>query len=274
MQRMMITDFDGTLFRSDRTVAEQDLENLRKLGEEGVVRVIATGRNLYSFMKAAPADLPVDFLVFSTGVGIARYPHPEENMIREASLPHYACLYIKKVFDQFRFDYMVHGTMPENHRFVYHRNTPENSDFDTRLSFYDGLSEPINGNFAGPASQFLAITHEERASGLFSEVSEALSDFTVIRTTSPFNGVSTWLEVFPKGVCKSEAVSYLADLCGIPALHTMAVGNDYNDEDLLHWSGKGFVVANAPDDLKSTFDTVSDNNTCGVSEAITLWTES
>ena len=274
MQRMMITDFDGTLFRNDRTVAKQDLESLRRLGEEGVIRVIATGRNLYSFMKAAPADLPVDFLVFSTGVGIAHYPDPAGNMIREASLPHDACLHIKAVFDRFGFDYMVHGTMPENHRFVYHRNTPENADFDTRLSFYDGLSEPINGCFAGPASQFLAITHEERASGLFSEVSKALSDFTVIRTTSPFNGISTWLEVFPKGVCKSEAVSYLANLCGIPASHTMAVGNDYNDEDLLHWSGKGFVVGNAPGDLKTHFHTVSDNNTCGVSEAIGLWAPS
>jgi len=274
MQRMMITDFDGTLFRGDRTVAERDLESLRKLGEEGVIRVIATGRNLYSFMKAAPSELPVDFLVFSTGVGIARYPDPAENMIRETSLSHESCLYIKDVFDQFGFDYMVHGTMPENHRFVYHRNTPENTDFDTRLSFYDGLSKPINGSFAGPASQFLAITHEERASDLFIEVSKALSDFTVIRTTSPFNGVSTWLEVFPKGVCKSEAVSHLADLCGISASHTMAVGNDYNDEDLLHWSGQGFVVGNAPDDLKTHFHTVSDNNTCGVSEAIGLWAPS
>jgi len=223
-------------------------------------------------MKAAPADLPVDYLVFSTGVGIARYPDPSENMMREASLPHDACLYIKTIFDQFRFDYMVHGVMPESHRFVYQRNTPGNADFDTRLSFYGGLSEPINGHFAGPASQFLAITHEERASEIFSAVSEALSDFTVVRATSPFNGASTWLEVFPKGICKSEAVSFLADRFGIPASRTMAVGNDYNDEDLLHWSGQGFVVGNAPDELKSLFEIVSDNNTCGVSEAIGLWT--
>jgi HAD superfamily hydrolase (TIGR01484 family) len=271
MQRMMITDFDGTLFRSDRTVAEKDMESLRRLGAAGVIRVIATGRNLYSFMKAAPADLPVDYLVFSTGVGIARYPDPLKNMIREASLSHDACLCIKAVFDTFGFDYMVHGAMPEDHRFVYQRNTEENSDFDTRLSYYEGLSEPINGLFSGPASQFLAITPETRASDLLAAVSKALADFTVIRTTSPFNGTSTWLEVFPKGICKSEAVSFLAALCGVPASRTMAVGNDYNDEDLLHWSGQGFVVGNAPDDLKSSFATVADHNTCGVSEAIEIW---
>lgn len=272
MQRMMITDFDGTLFRSDRTVAERDLESLRRLGEEGVVRVIATGRNLHSFLNAAPADLPVDFLVFSTGVGIARYPDPAANMLREASLSHEACLRIQEVFEGFGFDYMVHGVMPETHRFVYRRNTPENGDFDTRLSFYDGLHAPIDGPLAGPASQFLAITPDARGGAICDEVSAALSDFTVIRTTSPFNGTSTWLEVFPKGICKSEAVSFLAERCGIDPSRTMAVGNDYNDEDLLHWSGKGFVVNNAPDDLKRHFQTVSDNNACGVSEAIGLWT--
>ena len=271
MQRMMITDFDGTLFRSDHTVSERDLSSLRRLGEAGVIRVIATGRNLYSFMKAAPPDLPVDYLVFSTGVGIARYPDPAANMIREASLSHDDCLHIKEVFDGFGFDYMIHGVMPENHRFVYHRNGSENTDFDTRLSFYEGLSKPINGSIEGPASQFLAITGKGCASTLFESVSKALSGFAVVRATSPFDGESTWLEVFPKGICKSEAVAFLAAQCGVAAASTMAVGNDYNDEDLLHWSGQGFVVGNAPMDLKSMFANVSDNDTCGVSEAIQCW---
>ena len=271
MRRMVLTDFDGTLFRSDRTVAQKDIESLRRLGEKGVIRVIATGRNLFSFMRAAPADLPVDYLIFSTGVGIARYPEPASNMIRESQLSCEACLHIREVFDRFGLDYMVHDTMPENHRFVYQRHHKDNEDFQTRLSFYEGLATPITDGFQGPASQFLAITHEERGSVLFEEVASVLSEFTVIRTTSPFNGVSTWLEVFPKGVCKSDAASWLAQECGVPVSGTMAVGNDFNDEDLLHWAGRGFVVDNAPEELKSHFEAVAANDSCGVSEAIELW---
>ena len=271
MKKMFFTDFDGTLFRSDRTISPKDLKTLEQLGEEGVIRVIATGRNLYSFLKAAPANLPVDYLIFSTGVGIARYPEPAGRMIRESSLSPEACHHIKGVFDAYGFDYMVHEPMPENHRFVYQRNNAQNEDFDTRLSFYDGLSAPIDGPFCGSASQFLAITLEERACTVFDEVSEALSDFTVVRTTSPFNGVSTWLEVFPKGICKSEAASWLAKECGISVSCTMAVGNDFNDEDLLAWAGRSFIVQNAPDELKSRFETVATNDQCGVSEAVGRW---
>ena len=43
---LFITDFDGTLLRTDRTLDEKDLETLEKLGRMNIVRVIATGRSL------------------------------------------------------------------------------------------------------------------------------------------------------------------------------------------------------------------------------------
>ena len=44
---LFVTDLDGTLLRSDRTFAADDLAALRRLGECGVVRVVATGRSLF-----------------------------------------------------------------------------------------------------------------------------------------------------------------------------------------------------------------------------------
>jgi len=45
------------------------------------------------------------------------------------------------------------------------------------------------------------------------------------------------------------------------------VGNDYNDHDMLKWSGKAFVVNNAPEILKHKFCNVASNDECGVTEA-------
>jgi hydroxymethylpyrimidine pyrophosphatase-like HAD family hydrolase len=69
---LFVTDLDGTLLRSDRTFAPSDVAALRRLGERGVVRVLATGRSLYSFAKVGAAAAPIDYLVFSTGAGMAR----------------------------------------------------------------------------------------------------------------------------------------------------------------------------------------------------------
>ena len=45
--RMVITDLDGTLLNRERKVSDRDAATLRRCAERGIVRVIATGRNLY-----------------------------------------------------------------------------------------------------------------------------------------------------------------------------------------------------------------------------------
>jgi hydroxymethylpyrimidine pyrophosphatase-like HAD family hydrolase len=41
--------------------------------------------------------------------------------------------------------------------------------------------------------------------------------------------------------------------------------------DLLEWATHSFVVENAPDDMKSGFETVSSNDNGGVAEAVERW---
>ncbi len=64
-----------------------------------------------------------------------------------------------------------------------------------------------------------------------------------------------------------RAASWLASTLGIKQVDVNCVGNDYNDQDLLEWSGRGDVVANAVHDLKPYFKTVSSNNHFWVSQA-------
>ena len=70
---LFIMDFDGTLLRSDQTVALEDLDALQQLGELDIIRVIATGRSLFSFNTVTISNLPMDFVIFSTGAGVIHY---------------------------------------------------------------------------------------------------------------------------------------------------------------------------------------------------------
>ena len=49
-----------------------------------------------------------------------------------------------------------------------------------------------------------------------------------------------------------------------------AVGNDYNDLDLLNWAGQAFAVLNAPLQIRKRFRTVPANNDCGLTRAVTM----
>ena len=54
----------------------------------------------------------------------------------------------------------------------------------------------------------------------------------------------------------------------------LAVGNDYNDLDLLSWAHTGFLVDNAPEELKIQYENVSSNNDNGFTKAVDKWMES
>jgi hypothetical protein len=118
----------------------------------------------------------------------------------------------------------------------------------------------------------LAVVPKNEALGVVTKARQALTGFSVIKATSPLDNRSVWIEVFPRTVSKSQAASWLGKRLGASPANVVALGNDYNDQDLLDWAGRGFVVDNAPTDLKSMFRTVSSNNRCGVAQAISeVW---
>ena len=71
---ILVTDFDGTLYRSNKTIGKDDLKTLYYLKKHGYLCVIATGRSLFSFTRATKnMNLPIDYLIFSSGAGIQSF---------------------------------------------------------------------------------------------------------------------------------------------------------------------------------------------------------
>jgi hydroxymethylpyrimidine pyrophosphatase-like HAD family hydrolase len=76
--------------------------------------------------------------------------------------------------------------------------------------------------------------------------------------------------VFPAGVCKSAAAGWLQRAQAAPGTFSLAVGNDYNDVDLLDWADLACVVGNAPDELCARYRRVAPHDASGFSEAVRL----
>ena len=268
-KQMFISDLDGTLFRSDRTFSKKDLDTLERLGRLGVTRVLATGRSVFSLKRSVPGPLPFDYLIFSTGLGVTPYPVTLPRIMKAEGLDSGQTARICRVFKGMSLDFMIHDPLPDNHSFAYHGPSDSNPDFMTRIDFYANHCRPMgNGSYQpGPSSQFIAMVPETSGHGVYLELKDRLPAFTVIRTTSPFDGKTVWIEVFPKNVSKASAAFWLADHLGIDRQNIAAVGNDYNDESLLCAVDQAYVVENAPEDLKQRFTVVSSNDCHGVSQA-------
>ena len=268
---LFIMDFDGTLLRSDRTFAEPDLDALKKLGDMDVVRTIATGRSLASFNTVVAAGLPVDYIIFSTGAGVLKYD--TGNIIRKVNIEPHEVRRACDILKGCGLDFMVHRTIPDNHMFAYSRSNDGNTDFERRIELYQQFAIPLSDDSDdfGPATQLLAIVPPAKTNSALETIRGQMIDFNVIRTTSPLDGRSTWIEIFPTTVSKSLTAAWLADTLGIDQQMIVSVGNDYNDIDLLEWTPSSYVVNNAPPDLKNRFTCVASNNDGGVAEAARRW---
>jgi Cof subfamily protein (haloacid dehalogenase superfamily) len=268
---LFVCDFDGTLLRSDRSFSDADLKALHQLDELGIVRVIATGRSIYSLNTVSISELPVDFIIFSSGAGIVQ--HPGGQIIRKVSLEAHEVNRAIAILQADDLDFMVHSTIPDNHVFGYFESTPANEDFKRRIELYSQFAFPLDesSDGFGPATQLLAILPPGNSQPVLDDIRKKLPDFNIIQTTSPLDGQSIWIEVFPPNVSKSHAVAWLSAEFRLDATQTLSIGNDYNDLDLLEWTASSFVVENAPHEIKERFSVVASHNDSGVAEAVQRW---
>ncbi|MGK0172271.1 MAG: HAD superfamily hydrolase (TIGR01484 family) [Gammaproteobacteria bacterium] len=272
MSGLVATDLDGTLMSSRRTVSSTDLQTLHDLGAAGVTRVVATGRSLYSARLALPPDFPIDYLVFSTGAGVMDWS--TQKLLRHNALSQGELACAVNAVESLGLDFMAHWEVPDNHRFVYRRGSSDaRGDFEQRLTRYREYAQEWEAGAPAPerVSQLVAIAHATRAE-LFDVLTDDLPHLQVVRATSPLDGQSWWLEIFPPGVSKSHACAWLFERNKLHGQRTLAIGNDYNDEDMLAWAESAFVVANAPAVLREKHLSVPSNDHSGFSVAVAKWT--
>jgi hydroxymethylpyrimidine pyrophosphatase-like HAD family hydrolase len=70
-------------------------------------------------------------------------------------------------------------------------------------------------------------------------------------------GFSAWLDLNPEGVSKGSALELLRRRLQIDPQYTVAVGDQRNDIEMLHWAARGVAMGNAPDSVKAIADEVT-----------------
>lgn len=265
--RMVVTDLDGTLLKNDSTVGSNDLETLTELGNSGVVRVAATGRSIYTAAQVLEPNFPIDYLVFSTGSGVMEWKSKELVVVKQLEIEEVN--FIAQILVANQFDFMIHEAIPKNHMFQFHASGNPNPDFQRRCEHYRGFSTPfIPGVYFPEAStQILIILRPDQAEREV-YVRNLLKDFSIIKATSPFDKESIWLEIFPVGVSKAHGIDCISNLTGIMPSEIVAVGNDYNDLEMLDHAAHSYVVANAPSDMLERYKNTESNEHSGFSKAV------
>jgi Cof subfamily protein (haloacid dehalogenase superfamily) len=110
------------------------------------------------------------------------------------------------------------------------------------LALNDG-EDPIQGMVTGSVGKMKKAEQALKAS-------EWSGSCECIRTEYPARDLSI-LDLLPPGVSKGWALERLATRLGVDRQETMAIGDNWNDVDMLEWAGQGVLMGNAAAELRT-----------------------
>jgi len=281
MIKLLALDLDGTTLNSKGEVPEANRRSIRAAEDAGVLVTIASGRR---FRDARPVgiDLELNAPLITHNGALLKYAQSEET-VACSLLTSETALEIVRVGKELGGDPLV-STDPRGHgELLYDRV----SEHNLPLRKYLRWSETLHGGVSGrdgvrhvgsledavPTNEVVHISFSGPCEAMVKMVQvlrEELADsVTLLETIYPSLDF-TLIDILPPDASKGHAVIKLAELNGLSHDEIMAIGDNFNDLEMLEVAGTAVVMANADESLRQMdgFYTTLTNDEGGVAAAI------
>lgn len=255
MKTLFITDLDGTLLKSDKTISKESCEILNGLISDGMAFSYATARSIYSssvLTKAVHFQMP---LITKNGAIIQ---NPDWSILYENKFSGEDAEEIYRILRKHGLDSVVASF----------QNGLEKYSFDcTNISagtqaFLDDhpgdkRENPVAGEehiLDGSVHYFTTIGTKEELWQAYEELGRKFRCICAKDTYSE----DFWLEVMPQHATKADAVLQLKTLLGFDKV--VVFGDAVNDIPMFEIADECYAMENAVPELKAIADGIIGNN--------------
>ena len=243
--RLLAIDLDGTLLRSDGTMAPQDQEAIAAVRADGMAVTLATGRLSSSALPFAHALGLADPLVCADGAVLfcPTRGAPLDLMALPTATLSRLLVYLRRVdLSPFFFTHdTVLGAASHAARFPFVAGWTPNV-----VAFNDLDAASAGGDV------ITAIGLGSEASVLAAEV--ALNEDPAVRgdvIVFPLRPTDHWVvRLAPRGCNKAAGLERLVRRLGLGPNDVAAIGDWHNDLAMLRWAGFSFAMGQAPPEVK------------------------
>jgi Cof subfamily protein (haloacid dehalogenase superfamily) len=272
--RLLAIDIDGTLLNSAGRIPEAHRDALAAAAAQGIAVALVTGRSFHFTRPIAEALRVALTAIVNNGAVIKdqRGATVLHNLLPRDVARHVLTQTrafedsVAAVFDrqpgdederQIVFERMD-WTHP-NRRGYYRKNE---AFIAPAPSLVEALvADPIQLMFSGEVGPMRRLVGELRALPRASEFSVALTEYEA----RDFSLV----DVNAAGCTKGTTLARWAERIGVAAAEVMAVGDNFNDLEMLEYAGIGVVMGNAADAIKARgFHQTTSNDEDGLAHAI------
>jgi hypothetical protein len=267
--KLLAIDVDGTLLDSRGHVPDANVEALAEAAARGVRLAIATGRSFnFALPHVEMVPDPLTLIVYNGAIARMR---SGETLLRRL-LP---CDDARVVLDAtmaWRDSALMQFDRPSRGQLVYDRldwTHPNRVRFRQKNlalieevpALEDALIEdPIQIAFNGSVETMRELVSVLRSHREVSRLSISLTEY--------LQRDFSLVDVCAADTTKGATLSRLAALLEIARDEVMAVGDNFNDREMLEWAGVGVVMGNATPAMRAGFEITGTNDEAGLAQAI------
>lgn len=268
--RLLALDIDGTLLDPQFQISAANMSALRRAHEAGVEIVLGTGRR-HTFAMPIAEALGFDVWLISSNGAITKSSRGE--LFHRDLLPAAVARRLMAHMSAFRpnvvftFDIEGRGALviesAETLNGSIQRWMEKNSEYIATLVPVENslTTDPVQAMFCGTIPRMKeAEAHLATA--------DFVGDFTALKTQYEARNLCI-LDVLNKECSKGHALRRWAEYRGYRREEVMAIGDNYNDLEMLEFAGIPYIMGNASDDLKANaFKVTLGNDASGVAAAL------
>lgn len=244
---MIVLDLDNTLLNEDHKLDKKTVETVKKLKNLGKKVTIATGRMYVSalpFIEKLNIDLPV---ISYNGAYV--YDPVNEEVIFHKAIPKERAFDIINETEKANMHINLYR---EDKFFVEERN--EGVEVYEKIAGIRGIEiGKLSENFNDSPTKMLIVEKDLKKKNYYLEYfKENYSDSLEITESKEI-----FIEFMAEGVSKAAALKELSKTLNIDKENIIALGDGFNDLEMIEWAGLGIAMDNAPSGVKKRADIIA-----------------
>lgn len=258
MYKMLMIDIDDTLLNDERQIPDETKESLRQAMDKGVTVTLATGR-MFASAKQVARQLGLNVPIITYQGALIKNALDEE-VLYECCVPGDV---VRRLIE-YAESRSLHLQLYYNDE-LYVKDDNEKTREYSRISNVPYRVLPDFSELSeSPMLKMLFIEQPERLERLQPELEEIFENRVKITKSRPH-----FLEITGREATKGQALKFLAQHYGFGPENVIAVGDSWNDQDMVAAAGLGVAMGNAVSALKEIADYITlTNNEQGVKHII------
>ena len=243
---LLACDIDGTLL-FDNYIPQRNIEKIKYFVSEGGKFALSTGRTSVALKDVTSKIRCISPSVLSNGCVI--YDFETKSAISEKVLPKSSLSMIKQAVDTLNIGIEMHTA---NGLYVPSRSkaTDLHEQYESMMAEFTDFKTASEDNI----NKVIYFLEDEEQYDILLKMAEKYSDESVFYKTSTYIGGirQNYLEQIPFGVSKAAALGELCKILSIKKGGYFAIGDYYNDVEMLSAADISAVPCESPGDVKTS----------------------